>query len=137
MYASVRKVIEGIAASEKDMSIAEKRDLWAILTALRGPDADADDSSRLKWATTARLRAATLRYLASDVGAVVEWAEQDVDVAIVAARIMNAVDSYEHSENDTGLAEGGTYHFYAHMRNAATALARETPEASAAEGESA
>lgn len=86
--------------------VLQANDLWDILTALRGPDDD-ELSNKVKWVTTAVLRAQTLPRLASRAGALVN------DQPLPRKEYMHAVDG----------------HFQQHMEHGWTALMRQEENA--------
>lgn len=74
MFKKVRDALAAIDNAAADMDSLEREDLWAILTAMRGPDERAM-RDEFKQLTTTRLRAITIPFLA-DV-ADVNWSDKE------------------------------------------------------------
>lgn len=106
MRASVKTIIDGLDKASATLSGQDADDLWAILSALRGPDSGGND---LKWATTAVIRAKTVPHLAHEAGADVNDYEGTFDLA---HRYIN-----EHAD------EAGS-HFRIHINAAISAIDR-------------
>lgn len=115
--ASAREVLEAINAWARGANPLEVRDVWAVLTALRGPD-NGDDA--VKWRTTARIRGTALPQLSLGAGAFTVESDATTHPAVLDPPEVGDTSSMSNLTDPDVSAAGN--HFRQHIRLAAEYL---------------